>query len=67
MKYASIAVLLLAGLAAELLSTEPVQAMRFCPRGGYCPPGTCLKFNPWARVQYACNVAISCSAANCRR
>ena len=66
MKYAMIAVLLVAGLTAELVRAEPAQARRYCPRGGYCPPGTCVKFNPWARVQYACNVA-NCSAAYCGR
>ena len=42
-------------------------AMRRCPHGGYCLPGTCVKFNPGAaRLQYACNVK-NCSAANCPR
>jgi hypothetical protein len=66
MKRTMIAALLLVGLSVQLASTDPVQARRYCPQGGYCPPGTCVKFNPWARHQHACNVA-SCSAANCSR
>lgn len=67
MKHLLTAAVLSAMLFVAVVNTTPVQAMRYCPRGGYCLPGTCLKFNPWARVQYACNVAISCRAANCRR
>jgi hypothetical protein len=67
MKYAIIAAMVLITAPAQLVGTNPVQPVRYCPRGGYCPPGTCLKFNPWARVQYACNVAVSCGPANCRR
>jgi hypothetical protein len=55
--------LLLATLFVEAATTIPAEAQRYCPLGGYCPLGTCTKFNPWARVQYACVVA-NCSAAN---
>jgi hypothetical protein len=66
MKSLTLASLLLATLFVEAATTTPVQARRYCPYGGYCPSGTCNKFNPAHRVQYACNVA-SCSAANCAR
>ncbi len=58
--------LLLATLFAAAATTTPVETRRYCPRGGYCPIGTCTKFNPWAQVQYAC-IAANCSAADCPR
>jgi hypothetical protein len=58
--------LLLATLFVEAAPTIPAEARHYCPRGGYCPLGTCTKFDPWARVQYACIVA-NCSADSCQR
>jgi hypothetical protein len=66
MKCLTLAGLLLATLSVAAATTTPVEARRHCPHGGYCPLGACTKFNPWARVQYACVVA-NCSAANCPR
>ena len=68
MRYQILASLLLGALMAAISFTAPANAaMRRCPHGGYCPPGTCVKFNPAAaRLQYACNVR-NCSAANCPR
>lgn len=66
MKYLVLAGFFFATLAFSVVNTTPgaAKAMRRCPHGGYCLPGTCTQFNPGARVQYACNVA-NCSAANC--
>jgi hypothetical protein len=61
-----VGVLLATLFATATLTTTPVEARHYCPRGGYCPVGTCTRFNPWARVQYACVVA-TCTAANCER
>jgi hypothetical protein len=66
MKSVTLAGLLLATLFAAAATTTPVETRRYYPRGGYCPVGTCTKFNPWAQVQYACVVA-NCGAANCGR
>ena len=68
MKYLVRVGLLFAMLVFEVVNTIPVEAkaLRRCPHGGYCLPGTCTRFTPGDRVQYACNVA-NCSAANCGR
>ena len=67
MRYGLLAALLAAMFIIQAVNAPTVQANRYCIRGGYCPPGTCLKYYPFRRVQYACNVAASCSAANCPR
>lgn len=66
MKYLVLASLVLATFALVIVNAPSAEARRYCPLGGYCPPGTCVKFNPHKRVQYAC-VAANCSAANCSR
>lgn len=66
MKYLLLAGLLFATLFFEVVNTTPAQALRYCPHGGYCAPGTCTKYEPARRVQYACNIA-NCRAANCPR
>ncbi len=64
MRYGLLAALLAAMVILQTVNAS--QARRYCVYGGYCPAGTCLKYNPIRRVQYACNVA-NCSAANCPR
>jgi hypothetical protein len=66
MRYGLLGALVAAMLVAQAVNASPAQAMRYCPRGGYCSPGTCGKYQPYRRVQYVCNVA-NCSAANCPR
>lgn len=66
MKYLVLASLALATFTLVVINAPSAQARRYCPLGGYCPPGTCVKFNPHKRVQHACNAA-NCSAANCAR
>jgi hypothetical protein len=66
MKYALRVGLAVAVSMFAAADTAPAKAMRYCPYGGYCLRGTCLKFDPASRVQYACNVA-NCSTANCPR
>jgi hypothetical protein len=66
MRYLVLSELFFATLFFEAAHTTPVEARRYCPDGGYCHPGTCTKYNPGARIQYACKAA-NCSAANCRR
>lgn len=66
MKYLMFIGLALSTLTLVVINTAPAQARRYCPLGGYCPPGTCTKFSPHKRVQYACIVA-NCNAANCNR
>jgi hypothetical protein len=67
MKYLVRASLMLATFTLIIINAPSAEARRPCPHGGYCPPGTCVKFNPAAvRLQYACNVK-NCSAANCPR
>jgi hypothetical protein len=57
LKSLTLAGVLLATLSTAAATTTPVEARRYCPRGGYCPIGACTKFNPWAQVQYACIVS----------
>jgi hypothetical protein len=69
MKYVVLAALILATMAFDAASPTFAQAngARNCPHGGYCPPGTCAKFNSGRERgggSYACNVK-NCSAANC--
>jgi hypothetical protein len=64
MKYALLAGLVLVISLFAAADTASAKAIRYCLHGGYCLPGTCIKFEPARRVQYACNVA-NCSAANC--
>jgi hypothetical protein len=66
MRYGLLAALLAATFILEAVNASPARAWRYCIYGGYCPTGTCLKYNPIRRVQYACNVA-NCRAANCPR
>lgn len=66
LKYCALAGLTLAVVFCAALDTTWAKALRRCSHGGYCPAGTCEKFNPARRVQWACNVA-NCSAANCPR
>jgi hypothetical protein len=65
MKYLVLVGLMLALFILIIVNAPSAEARRACPHGGYCQPGTCVKFNPAAhRLQYACNVK-NCSAANC--
>ncbi len=66
MRYTMFATVLFGAFMVVISATAPANAaMRRCPYGGYCPPGTCVKFNPSGhRLQHACNVK-NCSAANC--
>jgi len=64
MKCAVCAILVVATTLGAGIDTTWAKALRRCSYGGYCPPGTCEKFTPGRRVQWACNVA-NCSAANC--
>jgi hypothetical protein len=66
MKYALFALLVLSVSLAGGMDTTWAKALRRCPLGGYCPTGTCNKWAPAHRVQWACNVN-NCSAANCPR
>jgi hypothetical protein len=66
MRYALLGALVAAMFVFQAVNASPAQAMRYCLHGGYCPAGTCLKYQPFRRVQYACYVA-NCSAANCPR
>ena len=66
MKYVVLASLALATFTLVVINAPSAEARRYCPLAGYCPPGTCVKFNPRKRVQHAC-VAANCSAANCSR
>jgi hypothetical protein len=67
MKYLGLAGIFFATLVFGVVNTTSVEATpRYCPNAGYCPPGTCMNFQPGVRGEYACNVA-NCSAANCRR
>jgi hypothetical protein len=66
MRYGRLAALLAAMFILQAVNASPAQAMRYCPYGGYCPAGTCVKYQPYRRVQYTCKVA-NCSAANCSR
>lgn len=67
MRYLILASVFLGTFMVAIGATAPANAaMRRCMHGGYCPPGTCVKFNPsGVRLQYACNVR-NCSAANCQ-
>jgi hypothetical protein len=67
MKYLVLAGLVLATVISEAALSTSAIAARVCPRGGYCPPGTCTQFNSGRTAgggSYACNVK-NCSAANC--
>jgi hypothetical protein len=66
MRCGLLAALVAAMFVVQAVNASPAQAMRYCPYGGYCRPGTCVKYQPHRRVQYACNVA-NCTAANCSR
>jgi hypothetical protein len=61
MKYFIFAGWLLAALAFDAGLSSSDAGLRNCPHGGYCPPGSCAKFNG---VRYACNVK-NCSPKNC--
>jgi hypothetical protein len=63
MKYLLLAAALAAATLIEVAGSVPAAAARYCPHGGYCPPGTCTKFNGG---KYACHVK-NCSANNCLR
>lgn len=66
MRYGLLAAVVAALFVVQAVNASAAQAFRYCIRGGYCPTGTCVKHNPFRRVQYACNVA-NCAAANCPR
>jgi hypothetical protein len=66
MRYGLLAALVAAMFIVQAVNASPARAFPYCIRGGYCPTGTCVKYNPFRRVQFACNVA-NCRAANCPR
>ena len=67
MRYEPLAAIVAAMFVSQVMIASPTQAMRYCPHGGYCPPGTCAGWQPYSRVQYVCNVANCRASANCPR
>jgi hypothetical protein len=66
MKYLLLSGLLFAAQVFEAVNTTPVEAQGGCPHRGYCPPGTCMNFQPGPYGEFACDVS-KCSATNCTR